>query len=82
MQGIEMVKDPETKEPCDKAAMSVILGDLFSRGVIVAPAGRWGNTLRFMPPLTIKKDHFIKATEIVIDAVKSRRDELSGKKSG
>jgi len=80
MQGLELVKDPETKEPCDNMEVQMIVYELFIKGVIVAPAGRWGNTLRFMPPLTIKRDHFFKAIELIIEVITSRQNKLTGKK--
>jgi len=78
MQAIEFVKDPETKEPSDAGAVIGIILELFSRGVIAVPAGRWGNTLRFMPPLTIRRDHFFNVIEMVVDAIKAHKDTLAG----
>jgi 4-aminobutyrate aminotransferase len=78
MQAIEFVKDPETKEPSDSSAVLGVILELFSQGVIAVPAGRWGNTLRFMPPLTIKRDHFFSVIEMVIEAIKNQRDALAG----
>jgi 4-aminobutyrate aminotransferase-like enzyme len=78
MQAIEFVKDPETKEPADAGAIIGMMMELFSKGVIVVPAGRWGNTVRFMPPLTIKRDHFFNVIEMVVDTIKAHRDALAG----
>jgi len=78
MQAIEFVKDPKTKEPTDRNAIYGIVGDLYTKGILVVPAGRWGNTLRFMPPLTIKRDHFFNVIDIVIDVIKAHQDALAG----
>ena len=71
-------KDPDTKEPSDSSAVLGVILELFSQGVIAVPAGRWGNTLRFMPPLTIKRDHFFTVVEMVVEAVKNHKDALAG----
>jgi 4-aminobutyrate aminotransferase len=78
MQAIEFVKDPNTKEQAESDAIYGIVADLYSKGIIVAPAGRWGNTLRFMPPLTIKRDHFFNTVELVVDVIKTHKDVLAG----
>jgi 4-aminobutyrate aminotransferase len=78
MQAIEFVKDPETKEPADAGAIIGIMIEMFQKGVIVVPAGRWGNTLRFMPPLTIKRDQFFDVVEMVVDTIKAHKDALAG----
>ena len=78
MQAIEFVKDPDTKEPADAGAVIGIMIDLVSKGIIVVPAGRWGNTLRFMPPLTIRRDHFFYVIETVVEAIKAHKDALAG----
>jgi len=78
MQAVEFVKDPNTKEQTGRDAVYGMVADLYSKGIVVAPAGRWGNTLRFMPPLTIKRDHFFKVIEIVLDVIKAHKDSLAG----
>jgi 4-aminobutyrate aminotransferase-like enzyme len=78
MQAIEFVKDPDTKEPSDSGAIVGIMIDLYSKGIITVPAGRWGNTLRFMPPLTIRRDHFFHVIDAVVEAIKAHKDALAG----
>ena len=70
MIGIELVKDKETKEPFDDDMMGKIVFGLLNRGVIMVPCGRYGNVLRFMPPLTITREYLEKATEILLDVIK------------
>jgi 4-aminobutyrate aminotransferase/(S)-3-amino-2-methylpropionate transaminase len=53
MCAIELVSDRSSKEPLDAAAMSAIVGTCLTQGVIVLPAGTYGNVLRLLPPLTI-----------------------------
>jgi len=69
--GIELVEDKETKEPLSSSVMGgKILPGIHSRGVIAVPCGRYGNVLRFMPPLTITKEYLEKATDILLGVCK------------
>jgi aldehyde:ferredoxin oxidoreductase len=79
LQGIELVKNPETKEPVDgQKLLNVLVEDFAPRGIWVAPAGRYGNVLRFMPPLTMRHDHFTWCVETIIEVLNEKKDELSG----
>jgi len=70
MIGIELVKDKETREPLDEESIGKVVFGLFNRGVIMVPCGRYGNVLRFMPSLTITKDHCEKAVDILADVAR------------
>jgi len=77
LQGIELVKDRETKTPVNgDALIGILTGPIASKGLWIGPAGRYGNVIRFMPPLTIRHDHFIRCTEIIIDALNEFKDTL------
>ena len=69
MIGIELVKDKETREPLDPDDIGKVVFGLLNRGIIMVPCGRYGNVLRFMPPLTITREHCEKATEILLEVV-------------
>lgn len=69
MIGIELVRDKETREPLDEDAMNRVVFGLLNRGVIMVPCGRYGNVLRFMPPLTITREHVERATEILLEVL-------------
>jgi len=69
MIGIELVKDKETREPLDPDAIGKVVFGMLNRGIIMVPCGRYGNVLRFMPPLTITREHCQKATEILLEVV-------------
>jgi 4-aminobutyrate aminotransferase len=71
MIGIELVKDKETKEPFDDDMMGKVIFGLLNRGVIMVPCGRYGNVLRFMPPLTITREYVETATEFLLDVVRN-----------
>jgi len=77
LQAIELVKDPETREPVDSRKLAnLLLGPIAARGLWIVPAGRYNNVIRFMPPLTIARDHFIKSIEIIIDVLNENMDDL------
>jgi 4-aminobutyrate aminotransferase len=69
MIGIELVKDKKTKEPLDEASIGKVVFGLLNRGIIMVPCGRYNNVLRFMPPLTITREHCEKATEVLLKVV-------------
>jgi 4-aminobutyrate aminotransferase len=70
MIGIELVKDKETKEPLDADTIGKVVFGLLNRGIIMVPCGRYGNVLRFMPPLTITREHCQTTTKMLLDVVK------------
>jgi 4-aminobutyrate aminotransferase/(S)-3-amino-2-methylpropionate transaminase len=53
MCAIELVADPETKEPLDAARMVEITSRALAEGVIVITAGTYGNVIRLLPPINI-----------------------------
>jgi len=69
MIGIELVKDKETREPLDPDTIGKVVFGLLNRGIIMVPCGRYGNVLRFMPPLTITREHCETATEVLLAVV-------------
>jgi 4-aminobutyrate aminotransferase len=56
MQGLEFVKDRQTKEPHPQAVLKVF-EETKKRGVIVGKGGLYGNVIRLGPPLIATKDH-------------------------
>ena len=56
MQGIELVRDRETKEPAP-AALAQVFEGAKKRGVLIGKGGLYGNVIRLGPPLIAKKDH-------------------------
>lgn len=54
--GVEMVKDPHSKEP-DTAAASAIVNSLRDRRVLVSTTGPYSNILKIRPPLTFSSAH-------------------------
>ncbi len=54
MIGIEMVKDPVTKEPA-KAECAEVLERAREMGLLIGKGGLWGQTIRFAPPMCINQ---------------------------
>jgi 4-aminobutyrate aminotransferase len=78
LQCVELVKDPKSKEPVNRRALlGLLTRELMSRGLWTVMAGRFSNVVRFMPPLTIRRDHFTWCVETIIDVLKNNKDELS-----
>lgn len=70
MIGIELVEDKESRNPLGADATINTLINLLNRGVISFPCGRYGNVIRFMPPLILSKEHATKAVDIFLETAK------------
>jgi 4-aminobutyrate aminotransferase len=54
MQGIELVKDRQTKEPATEAT-TLVMERARANGLLVGKGGLYGNVIRMSPPLNISK---------------------------
>ena len=70
MIGIELVEDKESRNPLSADATINTLINLLNRGVISFPCGRYGNVIRYMPPLILSKEHATKAVDIFLETAK------------
>ncbi len=68
MVALELVKDPQTREPF-KDAVPVIIEECFKRGLLTMGAGIFGNVVRFLPPLVITDEQLEKGLEIFSEAL-------------
>jgi 4-aminobutyrate aminotransferase / (S)-3-amino-2-methylpropionate transaminase / 5-aminovalerate transaminase len=68
MLAIELVRDPETKEPAPELAAATIEAAL-SRGLILLKAGLYGNCIRVLCPLTIEDAVLDEALSVWEDAL-------------
>ncbi len=64
MQGVEMVRDRETKEPAGKE-IAHLFEATRERGLLIGKGGLYGNALRISPPLVATKDDVDQALEIL-----------------
>lgn len=67
MVGLDLVRDPETREPDPDLGRRVVLGAL-RRGWIVLPGGPAGNVLSLSPPLTVETA-LLEASVAMLDEV-------------
>jgi 4-aminobutyrate aminotransferase/(S)-3-amino-2-methylpropionate transaminase len=71
MCAIELVEDPETKDPLAAATMSAIASKTLEQGVIVLTAGTYGNVLRLLPPIAIDEALLVDGLDVLEDAIAS-----------
>jgi alanine-glyoxylate transaminase/(R)-3-amino-2-methylpropionate-pyruvate transaminase len=64
IQGVEMVRDRETKEPATKEVAHLFEATR-ERGLLIGKGGLYGNALRISPPLVATKDDVDQALEIL-----------------
>lgn len=71
MIGVELVKDPQSKEPAPAQA-NRLLEELRKRGVLIGKGGRFNNVMRIQPPLIFSSDdcaEFLRAFEASMAAL-------------
>jgi 4-aminobutyrate aminotransferase / (S)-3-amino-2-methylpropionate transaminase / 5-aminovalerate transaminase len=64
MVGLELVRDRETREPAKKETSNIV-AMAASEGVILIPAGTYGNVIRFLPPLVISDAELDEGLDVV-----------------
>jgi len=67
--GVEMVKDPETKEPAPAEAKRIV-EEAWKRGVILAVASALPNVIKIKPPLIIEEAEASFALDVLADCLK------------
>lgn len=73
--GIELVADKKTRKPLAPKQAGLIVQGCEKRGVRIMACGRYGSTIRLMPPLIITKEHFLRAVDVLLEVV---RDSEAG----
>ena len=68
MLAIELVKDRATKTPAAEETQTIIV-DARRRGLLLLPAGTYGNVIRVLMPLTISDDVLDEGIAILSAAV-------------
>lgn len=64
MQGVEMVKDRQSKEPAPQE-VNHLFEETRQRGLLIGKGGLYGNVLRISPPLTATEEHIDEGLEIL-----------------
>ena len=85
MQAIELVRSPQTREPADEETKEIVR-HCYERGLIVLPAGSYGNVVRLLAPLVISDQQFDEALQVLETALRAvhetrRRTNREGAKS-
>lgn len=68
MVGLEFVKDMDTKEP-NGELVSAMVQACVQKGLMIEPAGRWGQVVRFLAPLVITDEQLEKGLDIFEEAL-------------
>ena len=70
MIGLEFVKDPVTKAP-NGDLVSALVQECARHGLLIENAGRWGQVVRFLAPLTITDRQLHCGLDILENALKT-----------
>ena len=73
MQGIELVKDRQSKAPAAEAT-NLVMERARANGLVVGKGGLYGNVIRMSPPLNISKND----VEAALTALDKSLTEVSG----
>jgi 4-aminobutyrate aminotransferase-like enzyme len=73
MQGIELVKDKDSKEPAPNVAAATMEAAK-DRGLIIGKGGLYGNVLRIAPPLSLTADEATEGFAKLETAVKAAQE--------
>jgi 4-aminobutyrate aminotransferase-like enzyme len=76
MLSVELVKNKKTREPIDHEKSFALMLALKDKGFLNFICGRYGNTFRFMPPLTTPKVYFEKAANTFVGLLKKQEKDL------
>ncbi len=64
LQGVELVRDRQTKEPANTEAQQVFR-EALAEGLLFSVRGQHGNVLRFVPPFTTSDGQLDRAADII-----------------
>lgn len=68
MVAIELVKDPQTKEP-DKEAVAKIIANAQQKGLILLSAGLFSNCIRVLVPLVVTDEQLAEGLDVLESAI-------------
>lgn len=67
--GVELVRDPETREPAREESAAVAFQECFKRGLLAMRAGL--STIKFCPPLTVRSEQIDRALQIFEESLRA-----------
>ena len=70
MVGVELVKDKESKTPADRDFAADVFEKTKDYGMLCSKTGRYGNILRFLPPLCVTEDDIDFALDVLDISIK------------
>ena len=70
LTGVELVRDPVTKEP-DADLAGAVKNGMRDRGVLVGSTGRHDNVLKVRPPLVFGPEHIERVVDALVDTLRS-----------
>lgn len=73
---MELVKNKETREPVNADKVFGLMTEMINKGILKFICGGYGNTFRFMPPLTTPKVYFEKAATGFLTLLKEKEKHL------
>jgi len=76
MRAIELVRDPETREPADKETREVVRY-CYEHGLLTISAGTFGNIIRLLMPLVITDQQFDEALQVVENALAQAAESVT-----
>jgi 4-aminobutyrate aminotransferase/(S)-3-amino-2-methylpropionate transaminase len=68
MVGIELVVDPESKEP-NKLATAAVVKRCHSNGLLILKAGTYDNVVRLLAPIVIPEQDLHGGLDVLVDAL-------------
>jgi len=74
--GVELVRDKATRAPIEAKGMGLLAQRCERRGVRFMGCGRYGSTIRLMPPLVITREHLMRGVGILLDVIRDSEAEV------
>ena len=76
MRAIELVRDPETREPADSETKEVVRY-CYEHGLLTISAGTFSNIIRLLMPLVITDQEFDEALQVMEDALAQAAESVT-----
>ena len=65
MIGVELVRDKQSKAPCDPEFFADVFENTKTHGILLGKGGRFGTTLRIQPPMCLSEDDVDFALDVI-----------------